>query len=319
MGLVESVQNLRLSRRKVGCGLSVGWGVIGGMTIQVGTPSVGGLVGVAERLGEWQVGGGPVQLHPGDVGWFWRFGGERTADAVRTWARDGEILAIGLLDEPDMLRLAVAPEAFEDEELAQQIVEDCVDPERGVLIEGTVYLDAPPGSKVQDLLFKEGWDLDEPWTPLECDLTDPAIQSAELAVEVVTADQAAVRTAVQRASFDGSTFTDERWHAMAAGTPYAGARCLVGRDAQGEAVAAVTVWSAGEGRPGLIEPMGVHRNFRGKGYGEAITLAAASALRDLGASSAIVCTPSFNVGAIATYQAAGFLALPEIRAQYRKA
>jgi hypothetical protein len=29
----------------------------------------------------------------------------------------------------------------------------------------------------------------------------------------------ALRTAVQRASFDGSMFTDERWHAMAAGLP----------------------------------------------------------------------------------------------------
>jgi ribosomal protein S18 acetylase RimI-like enzyme len=278
-----------------------------------------------------------VQLHPGDLGWFWRFGGERTAAAVRTWARDGEVLAIGLLDEPDMLRLAIAPEAFEDGELAGRIVEDCANPERGVLIEGTVYVDAPSGAKVQDLLFQGGWDLDEPWTPLERDLTEPvlaetsAVSVAEdaaqggayvstggLAVEVVTADHAHVRTAVQRASFDGSTFTDERWHAMAAGTPYAGARCLLGRDAQGDAVAAVTVWSAGQGRPGLIEPMGVHRDFRGYGYGEAITVAAAAALRDLGASSAVVCTPSFNVGAIATYQAAGFHALPEIRAQYRK-
>ena len=57
---------------------------------------------------------------------------------------------------------------------------------------------------------------------------------------------------------------------------------------------------------GLLEPMGVHRDHRGHGYGTAITLAAAAALRDMGSSSAIVCTPSSNVGAVATYASSGF-------------
>jgi GNAT superfamily N-acetyltransferase len=288
------------------------------MTIWLGTPGVDGLAGVAQKLAEWQRDGGPVQLHPGDLGWFHRFGAEHTANSMRVWERDGETLAIGLLDEPDMLRLALAPTAVEDEELAQQLVADVV-PERGVLIEGTVYIEAPMGARVQDLLFKDGWDLDQPWTPLRRDLADP-VEDPGLGVNVIGPDDAPVRTAIQRASFDGSTFTDERWHAMAAGAPYGSARCLVGRDSRGEAVAAVTVWSAGPGKPGLLEPMGVHRDFRGNGYGQAITLAAAAVLRDdLGASSATVCTPSFNVGAVATYRAAGFEALPETRDQIRRA
>jgi hypothetical protein len=36
-------------------------------------------------------------------------------------------------------------------------------------------------------------------------------------------------------------------------------------------------------------------------------------LRELGSSSALVATPSSNVGAVATYQAAGFDPLPETR------
>jgi GNAT superfamily N-acetyltransferase len=288
------------------------------MTIELGLPGVGGLGEVAGKLGEWQYRGAAVQLHPGDLGWFWRFGTERTADAVRVWKRDHEILAIGLLDEPDLLRLALAPAALDDAELAQQIVDDSSDPARGVLIEGTVYLEAPEGARVRDLLFKDGWDVDEPWVPLERDLTEP-VEDPGLTVEVIGPDQAHVRTAIQRASFDGSTFTDERWHAMAAGTPYASARCLVGRDGRGDPVAAVTVWSAGAGKRGLIEPMGVHREFRGAGHGRAITVAAAAALRDMGSSSAVVCTPGFNVGAVATYRAAGFQPLPETRDQRRKA
>jgi ribosomal protein S18 acetylase RimI-like enzyme len=122
---------------------------------------------------------------------------------------------------------------------------------------------------------------------------------------------------VQRAAFDGSTFTDERWHAMAAGLPYADARCLVAYDDQGTAVAAVTVWSAGPGRPGLLEPMGVHREHRGHGFGRAICVAAASALQELGSSSALVCTPSSNAGGVATYRSAGFQERAEVRDRYR--
>ena len=115
------------------------------------------------------------------------------------------------------------------------------------------------------------------------------------------------------AAFDNSTFTDERWRTMAEGPAYADARCLVAYDGEDNAVAAVTVWSAGPGRPGLLEPLGVHRDHRGHGHGRAISLAAAAALRELGASSAVVDTPSANVGAVATYVAAGFQRLPEVR------
>ncbi|GAB2953213.1 hypothetical protein GCM10023080_009850 [Streptomyces pseudoechinosporeus] len=288
------------------------------MAIALGEPGVDRLSQAVGVLWEWQYDGAPMQLHPGDLGWFWRFGAEATAAAVRTWSRDGQILAVGLLDGPELLRLTIAPDAQRDEELAQQLVEDVTEPERGVLPEGKVNIEAPMGALIQDLLFEDGWNADEPWTPLRRDLTGP-VKDPGVRIEVIGPEQAHVRAAVQQASFDGSTFTDERWHAMAAGLPYADARCLVAYDDQGDAVAAVTVWSAGPGRPGLLEPMGVHREHRGHGYGEAITVAAAAALQELGSSSAIVCTPSLNVGAVATYKSAGFQQLPEIRDQYRDA
>ena len=86
----------------------------------------------------------------------------------------------------------------------------------------------------------------------------------------------------------------------------------MGYDDQDNAVATVTVWSAGPDRPGLLEPMGVHRDHRGHGHGTAICLAAAATLRSLGASSALVATPSANEGGVATYAAAGFRRLPEV-------
>jgi ribosomal protein S18 acetylase RimI-like enzyme len=65
--------------------------------------------------------------------------------------------------------------------------------------------------------------------------------------------------------------------------------------------------------------MGVHREHRGRGFGRAITVAAAAALQELGSSSAIVCTPAVNVSAVATYKSAGFQQLAEIRDLYRAA
>ncbi|NIK60284.1 GNAT family N-acetyltransferase [Kribbella shirazensis] len=280
-----------------------------------GAAELGEVLGV---LRGWQREDVPLQLHPGDLGWFWRFGVERTAAATRIWRRGGEIVAIGMLDEPDWLRLSIAPDAQRDEELAQRIVEDVSAPAAGVLIEGKVYVETPMGALVQDLLFKDGWNADVPWVPLRRDLGDP-VPDPGLRVGVIGAEEAHERTGVQRASFDGSTFTDERWFAMSDGLPYADARCLVLRNKIGESVAAATVWSAGEGRPGYIEPMGVHRLHRGRGYGTAMVLACARALQELGSSSIYTVTPATNVGAIATYQAAGMQALDEIRAQYRDA
>ncbi|MFC9861131.1 MULTISPECIES: GNAT family N-acetyltransferase [unclassified Streptomyces] len=288
------------------------------MAIVLGKPGLDGLNEVVGVLREWQDDGAPMQLHPGDLGWFWRSGAEATAAAIRTWSRNGRILAVGLLDGPALLRLTITPDAQQEEELARQLIEDVTEPERGVLPEGKADIEAPVGALVQDLLCEDGWNSEEPWTPLRRDLTEP-VNAPGMRIEVVGPERAHVYAAVHRAAFDGSRFTDARWHAMAAGSPYADARCLVAYDDRGNAVAAVTVWSAGPGRPGLLEPMGVHRQHRRQGYGEAISVAAAAALQELGSSSALVCTPSANAGAIATYRSAGFRQRPEVRDRHRDA
>ena len=235
---------------------------------------------------------------------------------------------MALLDGPRVARVTTAPDARRDEELAARLVADLADPARGVLPDGEANVDAPVGSLVHDLFDARGWGTGEPWTPLRLDLRGPADAPAgasrapgggkpDLRVEVVGPDRATDRVAVQRAAFERSTFTVDRWHAMVAGPAYADARCLVAYDDAGTAVAAITVWSAGPGRPGLIEPMGVHHGHRGRGYGTAITVAGAAALRELGSSSVVVATPSSLTGAVATYRAAGMTPLPEIRDRCR--
>ncbi|MGW4832529.1 GNAT family N-acetyltransferase [Amycolatopsis japonica] len=284
------------------------------MVISLEKPGPDGLTEAVEALREWQSEGVAWQLHPGDLGWYWRKGTAATAEAVRIWRRDGRILAVGFLDGADLLRLTTAPDVRRDEELAQRVAEDVAAPERGVLPSGQVSVEAPMDALLQDVLPGHGWhaDEEEPWTPLSLDLTEP-VKAPDLRIETVGPDLAAAWADVIGAAFGGSTFTAETWRTMAAAAPYADARCLLGFDDRGDAVAAVAVWSAGPGKPGLLEPMGVHRDRRGHGYGRAITVAAAAALQELGSSSAAVNTPSSNVGAVTTYKSGGFRPWPETR------
>ncbi|HEX4832465.1 MAG TPA: GNAT family N-acetyltransferase [Trebonia sp.] len=322
------------------------------MPITMSRPEASGLDEAVHAVRDWQRDGTPVPLHPGDIGWYWRFGAQATAAAVRAWRQGGRIVAVGLLDGPGLVRLAVTPDATDDEELAAVLAADIASPERGILAAGPAAVEARFGGPLRRLLADQGWEPGEPWTPLARDLAAPVaggdlgadggLAASDLAasgpevgdpevgglrasglaagglgagglrVEVIGADGARERAAVQRAAFDGSTFSAGRWQAMAAGPAYADARCLVGRDDEGAAVAAATAWSAGPGRPGLLEPAGVHRDHRRRGYGTAITLAAAAMLRELGASSAVVCTRAANTRAVATYQAAGFRLFPDV-------
>lgn len=277
----------------------------------LGTPSAEELNETVRALREWQYDRGAVQLHPGDLGWHWSSGAQATATAVRTWSRNGQILAVGLLDGPELLRLAIAPAVQDDEQLTQQLVADITAPERSVLPQGRVAIESRSRGSFQEVLLTCGWKTDELWTPLRRDLTDP-VENPGVRVEAIGPDRAYEYTAVHRSSFDSQSLTDERWRTMAAGFVYADARSLVAYDDTDTAVAVVTVWSAGPGRPGLLEPMGVHRDHQGLGFGRAISVAAAAALQEMGASSATVCTPSSNIGGVATYMSAGFHQLPEV-------
>jgi ribosomal protein S18 acetylase RimI-like enzyme len=285
------------------------------ITMQLATPdSLGEIV---EAVAVWQHASGPVQLHPGDLGWNWSLGAQKLAEAVRVWTRDGQILAVGMVDDTTgLIRMGIAPSVDEDAAFAAEMLADLSDPGQGVLPGGAWAVEARFGAAFRDLLRRSGWVADEPWTPLSHELIEE-VDDCGLRVEVIEAHNirdriVQDRVAVQRAMFPNSTFTLERWRTIAAAPPYRRARCLVGYDRDGDAVATVTVWSAGEGRPGLLEPLGVHRDHRGHGYGRAITVAAAAALQEMGSSSATVCTPSSNVGGVATYVSAGFQKLPEV-------
>lgn len=289
------------------------------MSTDPATPEVREVPAVLDALGEWQRDRAPMQLHPGDVGFHWRDGPDRTAAALRVWWRDGRPVAVGLLDAPQLVRMAVDPAAQDDAELVARLCTDLDDPGRGVLDAGPAVVEARCGPLLSARLEARGWREDEAWTPLHLDLADP-VPDCGRRVEVVAASDAGVWVDLHLAAFRGTAVgpedrrrARERWEAMTSGPAYADARCLTALDEAGTPVAVAGVWSAGRGRPGLLEPVGVHPDHRGSGHGRAVTLAAAAALRELGASSAVVCTPSANPGAVETYAAAGFTRFPAAR------
>ena len=276
------------------------------------TPDVDDLAAIVAEMRTWTFDPDRAALHVGDLGWNHQFGAAALAAALRVWHVDGRLAAVGRLDEPDLLRLNVVPELRHDEAFVGQLVTDLTAADGRVLPAGEAAVAARFDGPLDALLRDRGWEDDEPWTPLVRDLSGD-VPGHHLRIEDVDPDRVEDRVAVHWASFDRTTFTAERWHALTQGPGYGEARSLVGYDDQDHAVAMVTVWTTGSGGPGELEPMGVHHDHRGHGHGRAICLAAATALQELGASHAFVSTPSSNVGGVATYRAAGYEEKPQVR------
>lgn len=282
------------------------------MTLTLSTSTVDQLAEIVDALRDWQHEESPFQLHPGDVGWNWQFGAEKVAAGTYSW-RDGDrIVAVGMIDDedgPGLIRLTVAPDVLHDAGVAEQIASDLDDPESGVLSAGAVSIEAPTGARIHEALFERGWERAEEWTPLSFNLAQP-VEAIALRIEEVSADRVEDRIAVHRSAFDSNRFSTHHWDAMVSGVPSQDACHLVGYDNADQPVAMASVWAAGPGKPGILEPLGVHQDHRGQGYGSDIVLAAAAALREMGATSAQVATPSANTGAVAAYLSAGFERLP---------
>jgi ribosomal protein S18 acetylase RimI-like enzyme len=288
------------------------------MSINLSTPTSDALGDIVAALASWQSDTTSHHIHPGDIGWFQSAGAEKTASHLRVWssAADGTILAIGLLDGDDLLRATTAPSARRNVALADAMAADISDPARGILPAGNVSFDVAPDALVRERVAAlDGWSEGEEWSWFRMDLTPDAFldtSDSVLHVEVVkTPEQVSRRVAAHALAFDRSKFTVQRWQAASESPSYKMARCLLAYDVndkdKSEPVGAATVWSAGPEKPGILEPVGVGIAHQGRGFGRALCRAAAAELRKMGASRAVVATPSSNVAAVATYKSAGFV------------
>lgn len=282
------------------------------MTVTVETPTLNDLAEVVATLGEWQHSSGPVQLHPGDLGWFSLRGAAVLASRLRVWRRNEAMIALGLLDEPDLLRMAIAPEIDADRSIAARIVTDLDSSAAGVLPPGSVAVEARAGEALGERLRHHGWQQADPWVPLR-ELTEEMPDAAAelgLSVEVVDDANAADWFAVHASAFDGAGGV--YWEPLRHSIPFQHGELLLARDGTGAAVGCIGLWSAGPDRPGLIEPLGVHQDHRRRGYGRALNLAAARTLRSWGASEVTVCAPTSEIGTVQAYIASGFVAEAEV-------
>ncbi|SFV20448.1 Acetyltransferase (GNAT) family protein [Micrococcus terreus] len=248
-------------------------------------------------------------------------GAEATAEDLRVWSVGARTVAVGLIDD-GVLRLALDLAAADDDDAAAHLACTLEDSAQDLFSDGEWLVEARGATALRRLLIASGWTDDEPWSPLALDLsvTRLPLPTRTLRVERVGLEAAEDWTSVHWSAFQGTPFTGERrdrftsrWGTMLTGPLADRAQCLMGYDEQGQPVAVATVWSADQGRPGLIEPMGVHRDHHGHGYGTAITVAGARALQLAGASSAVVAAEDSNPAALATYRAAGFRSLGTVR------
>ena len=233
----------------------------------------------------------PGPLHSGDLGWELRHGKLVT----HMWLDDQTPVAVGFLDGP-VMRLSLSPGT--DEASLTEDVEKLVGP-------GDAWCDG------LDALETLGWVRgDEPWVRM-------VIQADAVALDGPVPDldpaDVADRVAVQRAGFEGSTFTVERWHTMRQSPAGEGCFEVLVRTPTGQAASSATGWLAGPGKCALVEPMATHPDHRGHGYGRQTLARLCSGLVQRGASAVAVITPSTNTAAVALYRSAGFTVVSEQR------
>ncbi|WP_270241002.1 GNAT family N-acetyltransferase [Kocuria marina] len=293
------------------------------MDVTYSVPAPELLTAVVEQLARWQVDPWAGHLHPGDLGWHSSVGPEQMARDLRVWELDGEAVALGMLDGPEVLRIAVSPELNQDQALAQRIADNLNENAVDFFTGQEAIVEARGASALRQALRSSGWIDDDAWTPMTLALSTPLdlarLEAAPLNIVEVGPEAAADWTSVHWSSFKGTPFTKDarswfvdRWTHIMTGPFAARAQSLMAYDGSGQPVAVTTVWTAGEGRPGLVEPMGVHRDHHGRGYATAITLAGARTLQRRGASSAAVVAENSNLAALATYRSAGFLTQEQV-------
>ena len=275
------------------------------MTYVVERPGRSGADAVVAAMSDWEpLRGFGGQMHSGDVGWYLRYDDAVVDAGLHVWrTADGELVAVGLQHGAQVLLTAVHPARLRDMELGEVMAQDALKALSG----DDLYIDAPYPAAVRVVLAARGWDLDpDPWPALYRPVTESDLAENDAAVRSVLSDaEVEQRVEVQQRMFERSESTVAGWHRMRQTAAYSADLDLMLCEG-GHAVAAATAWSAGVDKCGLLEPVGVHVDHRGKGYGSHVVRAACAALARAGASGVAVFTSASNEPAVALYKSCGF-------------
>jgi ribosomal protein S18 acetylase RimI-like enzyme len=261
---------------------------------------------VATALASWA---GPVwtgQLQPGDVGWQLRFEATELNATLLLVREHGRAVAAALVDAPGELRVAVDPARSGDVRLGTELVDELLGAPRTT----PTSLDGLQFAAWRHRLADLGWSTGaDSMVAMYRSLRDIDPGLPEGVRPVADESDAVDRVLVQRAAFERSTFTLDRWQLMAGSPLYHPDLDLLARDDEGRPVAAGTAWTAGPGRTGQLEPVGTHREHQGRGHGSRLVRGLCAALAMAGASAASVETPVSNAAAVRAYAKAGFRAV----------
>jgi predicted N-acetyltransferase YhbS len=249
------------------------------------------------------------RLHIGDVAWERAVNLGRHGDSWRTavWDDDGQVIAWGWA-EPDHLSLVVDPQRAE-------VAVDVLGWFQELAPDGAVsVLEAE--THVIEVLEKAGYheDAEAPFFTHHrislSDLRTPVVPDG-FTLRHVQPDEVKKRAAVHRAAWSDlgpSKVTDDDLAAVMSTWPYEPDLDWVVEAPNGNFVASALIWHDKIHRIGLVEPVGCDPAYRRQGLAQAVNLAALHAVRDAGATDAMVCPRGDDAypQARALYQSIGF-------------
>ncbi|WP_405058749.1 GNAT family N-acetyltransferase [Kribbella sp. NBC_01505] len=249
------------------------------------------------------------RLHIGDVAWERAVNLGRSGDTWRTavWDEGDQVVAWGWA-EPDHLSLVVDPEWAE---VAGDVLGWFQEREPDGVVS---VLEAE--THLIEALEKAGYHSDDEapfFTHHRISLSDlrtPVVPEG-FTLRHVRADEVKERAAVHRAAWSDwgpSKVTDEDLAAVMSTWPYEPELDWVVEAPSGKFVASALIWHDKIHGVGLVEPVGCDPSYRRQGLAQAVNLAALHAVRDAGATEAMVCPRGDNAypQARALYQSIGF-------------
>lgn len=250
------------------------------------------------------------RLHIGDVAWQRSVDSGRRGHTWRTalWEDDGRVVAWGWAELPDHLSLVVDPDRAD---VAAEVIAWF----RSLAPNGACSV-LESETHLVSALEAAGFHPDDGapfFTHHRISLSDlrtPVVPDG-LTVRHVRPDEVEKRAAGHRAAWSDwgpSKVTDEDFAALMATWPYRPELDWVVEAPTGDFVATALIWHDRVHGIGLVEPVGCAPEYRRRGLGQAVNLAALHALREAGGTDALVC-PRGDDGypqARALYQSIGF-------------
>jgi GNAT superfamily N-acetyltransferase len=241
---------------------------------------------LCERI--WWTGGG---WHVGDLAWGrFQHVGREPEWPTALWERDGEVLAWAWVRLPGHLDLAVDP-AY------PRLVGEILDwfPTVATADELTAYAMSGEAHLVDAFRAAGYAPVEDPERLIRyehdlADLPEPVLPDGFTVRHVRGVEDLERRVEVHRSAFHPSRVTVESYANVMTAWPYRPDLDWVVEAPDGRFAASCLIWWDERNKVGELEPVGTHADFRRMGLASAACLGALRALRDLGATTGVVCS-----------------------------